>query len=159
MYENALNRSNNQQKLHYSEHKEQERKSSQKRSRNMIWFNPPFGKNVKSNIGKHFLHLIETYFPTSSIFQKLFNRCTVKISYCCMKNIKNAISSHNTKILAFTTTSPSTLSSKWNVQLQNEDWMPFKRWMSEQKHRVSSRSNCRRQWRNKALHWHYYKSV
>ena len=38
-------------------------KTSKNRSWNMIWFNPPFSQNVKTNIDKIFLKLIKKHFP------------------------------------------------------------------------------------------------
>ena len=69
------------------------------RKRNIIWFNPPFDKNVSTNIGKNFLNLIRRYFPKNHKFHKIFNKNTVKVSYSCMPNIKSIISSHNRKTL------------------------------------------------------------
>ena len=31
--------------------------------RNIIWFNPPFSSNVKTNVGKQFLSLLQKHFP------------------------------------------------------------------------------------------------
>ena len=39
---------------------------NKKRRRKIIWFNPPFSKSVKSNIGKTFLILIKRYFPKTN---------------------------------------------------------------------------------------------
>ena len=40
------------------------------RRRNIIWFNPPFSKNVKTNIGRQFLKLISKNFSKSSKLHK-----------------------------------------------------------------------------------------
>ena len=50
------------------------------RSRNVIWYNPPFSKNVKTNIAHKFLQLIDKHFPPSNKLSKLFNRHTVRVS-------------------------------------------------------------------------------
>ena len=63
--------------------------------RNITWFNPPYSKNVKTNVGKHFLSLINHHFPKSNPLHKIFNRNTLKLSYSCMSNIKTIISNHN----------------------------------------------------------------
>jgi hypothetical protein len=65
----------------------------------VTWFNPPYSCNVKSNVGKDFLHLIDTAFPSNNPLHKLFNRQTVKISYRCMPSMAQAIAGHNTKVL------------------------------------------------------------
>ena len=38
------------------------------RSRNIIWFNSPFNKNVYTNVAKRFLNLIDQHFPNSTQF-------------------------------------------------------------------------------------------
>ena len=71
---------------------------NKKRKRKIIWYNPPYSLNVKTNIGRIFFKLLNKHFPPDNLFHKIFNRNTVKISYSCMKNISSIISSHN-KIL------------------------------------------------------------
>ena len=68
----------------------------EKENRNIIWFNPPYSKNVKTNVGKIFFKLLHKHFPKSNKLYKIFNRNTVKISYSCMKNLNSILSSHNT---------------------------------------------------------------
>ena len=70
-----------------------------KRKRNIIWFNPPYSKNVKTNIGKTFLQLLSKHFPKDNQMHKIFNKNTVKISYSCMNNISLILSTHNKNIL------------------------------------------------------------
>ena len=59
--------------------------------------NPPFSKNIKTNIARNFLNLVDTHFPAGHKLHKVFNRNTVKVSYSCMNNVKNIISKHNTR--------------------------------------------------------------
>ena len=54
---------------------------------------------VKTNVGKTFLKLLQRHFPKRHRMYKIFNRNTVKISYCCMRNMESVISSHNKQIL------------------------------------------------------------
>ena len=63
------------------------------------WFNPPFSKNVKTNIARSFLELVDTHFAIGNKLHKIFNRNTVKVSYSCMSNVKSIITSHNTRII------------------------------------------------------------
>ena len=70
-----------------------------KRKRNILWFNPPFSRNVKTNLAKQFLNFITKHFPKHHKFHKLFNRNNVKVSYSCMANIKSKINLHNKKII------------------------------------------------------------
>ena len=69
------------------------------RRRNIIWYNPSFSKNVKTNIEKQFLHLLDKHFGRNHKYHKIFNRKNVKISYSCMDNVTNIISSHNKKMI------------------------------------------------------------
>ena len=62
-----------------------------KRSRNIHWFKPPFSRNVKTNIGRKFLNLVNKYFPALNKLAKTSNRNTMKISYSCMDNKKSVI--------------------------------------------------------------------
>ena len=68
---------------------------NKKRRRKIIWFNPPFSKSVKSNIGKTFLNLIKIYFPKTNKLHKFFNRNSVKVNYSCMINMSSILSLHN----------------------------------------------------------------
>ena len=73
--------------------------TSKQRKINLIWFNPPFSKNVATKIGRYSLNLIVKHFPRDGKFHKIFNRNNIKVSCSCTKNIKSAINSHNRKIL------------------------------------------------------------
>ena len=96
-YQNALGHSNFSHKLEYIPHVTQQPRRN--RQRNIIWFNPPFSKNVKTNIARSFLKLVDTHFPIGNKLHKIFNRNTVKVSYSCMNNVKSIITSHNTRII------------------------------------------------------------
>ena len=65
------------------------------RSRKIIWFNPPYSKNVSTNVAGRFLSLVSRHFPKTSKLGKIFNRNTLKVSYSCMPNMGAVISSHN----------------------------------------------------------------
>ena len=65
----------------------------------IIWYNPPFSKNVSTNIGRTFLKLLDTELTKEHVLHKIFNRNTVKISYSCMPNLKQNIDDHNKSIL------------------------------------------------------------
>ena len=98
-YQNALGHSNFSHKLEYKPHVTQQPRRN--RQRNIIWFNPPFSKNVKTNIARmrSFLKLVDTHFPIGNKLHKIFNRNTVKVSHSCMSNVKAFITSHNTRII------------------------------------------------------------
>ena len=74
-------------------------KQQLKKKRKIIWYNPPFNKNVKTNIGKSFLKLIDEHFTEKHPLRQVINRNCVKISYSCTPNIEAIIQAHNTKIL------------------------------------------------------------
>ena len=76
----------------------------QNRKRKIIWFNPPFNKNVSTNIGKQFLNLIKKHFPPENKLHKIFNRNTLKLSYSCTKNMGSIIKNHNKKVISTKTT-------------------------------------------------------
>ena len=97
MYEEALKKSGYSHNLTYIPKLHQV--SNKNCSRNIIWFNPPFSKNVNTNVGKQFLNLIDYHFLFHHNFHKIFNRNSVKVSYSCMPNMKDIINSHNHHIL------------------------------------------------------------
>ena len=67
--------------------------------RQIIWFNYRYNVNVKTNVGKLFMRLIDKHFPRHHKFYKLFNCNNVKLSYSCMPSMKNVIQKHNSKIM------------------------------------------------------------
>ena len=81
LYEKSLQESGYKTSMSYAQ---TEVKSNKNRSRNIIWFNPPLSQNVKTNIGKIFLKLIEKHFPNHHRLHKIFNLNTIKLSYSCM---------------------------------------------------------------------------
>ena len=97
-YQEALDKSGYNYKLQY-EPMETSNKKNGTRKRKIVWFNPPFSKNVRTNIGSKFLKLIDKHFPSEHHLHHLINRGTVKVSYRCMPNLASIISSHNAKIL------------------------------------------------------------
>ena len=96
-YQNALGHSNFRHKLEYTPH--ETKRPCRNRQRNVIWFNPPFSKNVKTNIARSFLHLVDTHFPAGHKLHKIFNRNTVKVSCSCMNHVRSIITNHNTRII------------------------------------------------------------
>ena len=95
-YEEALQKSGLKSSMTYNE---TAANSKRKRKRKIVWFNPPYNKNVTTNVARRFLSLIDKHFPKHHRYHKLFNRITVKCSYSCMSNMASIISSHNAKIL------------------------------------------------------------
>ena len=81
-------------KLTYQKH-DQKKDNPQQPKRQIIWFNPPYSKNITTEVGKFFLSSIDKHFPPHHKLDELFNRNDVKISYSCLPNIKSIINTHN----------------------------------------------------------------
>ena len=69
---------------------------------NIIWFNPPYSQNAKTNIGKAFLKLVKKHFPRGHKLYKIFTRNTLKLSYSCISSMFNVIKQHIYKVLSTT---------------------------------------------------------
>ena len=89
-------------------------RSPRSRKRKVIWFNPPFNRAVKTNIGRAFLSLLDKHFPPHHKFARLFNRNSVKLSYSCTPNMGSIIANHNKKILNSDTSAQSADSNARN---------------------------------------------
>jgi hypothetical protein len=98
-FECALKRGKHNATLNYHESPS---KPSRKRSRKRkcIFFNPPYCQSAKTNVGRQFLRLVDKHFTADHDLRKIFNRSTLKISYCCMPNMKQLIQGHNKRILS-----------------------------------------------------------
>ena len=48
--------------------------SKRNHKRNIVWFNPPFNRNVSTKIGKYFLNLLDKHFPRNHRLHKIFKR-------------------------------------------------------------------------------------
>jgi hypothetical protein len=77
-------------------------KEARKRKRSIIWFNPPYSRAVKTNVGRSFLQIMDKHFPPGNPLNQIFNRNKVKMSYRCTANLARKISGHNAKILSST---------------------------------------------------------
>jgi hypothetical protein len=96
-YEKALKESGYTKNLNFLQNNPPRRRN---RQRNIIWFNPPFSKNVETNVAKKFLNLLDKHFPRTNKLNKIFNRNTVKVSYSTTENMKQIINKHNKRILS-----------------------------------------------------------
>lgn len=76
-YNEALKSAGYNQEIEYQD-TSATREGKKNRSRKIIWYNPPFSKNVKTNIGANFLKLISKHFPKGSKLHKIFNKNTAK---------------------------------------------------------------------------------
>lgn len=71
------------------------RNNNNKRRRNVIWFNPLFNIQERTNIGKMFFTLLRKHFLKGSALKKLFNRNTIKNDYSSIGNVNNIIKGLN----------------------------------------------------------------
>ena len=103
VYQSALEKSGYTYKLQFEENldtdMEKTKKTRKRPSRDPVWFNPPYSQAVKTNVGGHFLKLLDKHFPPGNPLHAIFNRSKVKMSYRCTKNLARKISSHNSKII------------------------------------------------------------
>ena len=97
-YQQALKESGYDHKLTYNP--EPTPRNKRKRKRDITWYNPPFKSNIKTNLGKKFLHIVDKCFQKNHPLYKIFNRHTLKLSYSCMPNMKSIISSHHKHVLS-----------------------------------------------------------
>ena len=75
-FQDAFRKSGHTTSLSYKP-TQQQRNPKKGRSRNVVWFNPPFSQHVRTNIGKEFLRLIKKYFGNPSHkLRKICNRNT-----------------------------------------------------------------------------------
>ena len=91
-YEKALNNSGFTETFSYIKPSDQNinnREAKKKRKKKIIWYNPPFSLNVKTNVGKLFFKILRNNFPKTNSLSKMFNKNTVKISYSCTRNVHN----------------------------------------------------------------------
>ena len=99
-YQEALYRSGYHHNLEYKNDTATTPTSKNRsRSRKALWFNPPFSSNVKNDIGRKFLKIVDKIFTKTHPLSKIFNRTTLKISYMTCSNLGDIISKHNAKIL------------------------------------------------------------
>ena len=98
-YQAALEASGYPYQLKYDPNARNNPTRNRNRNRKVTWFNPPYSKNVKTNIGKKFLAIIRETFPRTHPLHKICNTNTIKISYRCMNNMKREVSRHNNKLL------------------------------------------------------------
>ena len=68
-YEDNLRQFGYSKKLTYKPTDTNHQKHSKHR-RNIIWFNPPFSKNVSTKLQKSFLSLLDLYFSSNHIYNK-----------------------------------------------------------------------------------------
>ena len=98
VYESALNDSRHFSSVSYNNSNTQNARRN--RNRKVIWLNPPYNQNVKTNIGKLLIKLVRTHFTKNNKYHKIFNLNSLNLSYCCTNNVRNIIKQHNSKVLS-----------------------------------------------------------
>ena len=97
-YQDALDKAGYEYKLKYKPN-QPPKKKPRNRKRKVLYFNPPWAMNVKTNVGAKILKLVDKHFPKGHPLHKILNRNTVKVAYRTTPNMKKIIASHNSKIL------------------------------------------------------------
>ena len=104
-YQNALHRSGYTHQLQYQS-ENTTTKTYKNRKRNITWYNPPFNKAAKTNVGRKFLNIIRNTFKASNPLKKIFNKNSLQISYSCRNNICSTTAGNNKKQLNKTPQQP-----------------------------------------------------
>ena len=111
--------------LVWMEGEESQKKKKRSRAKKIIWFNPPHSVNVKTNVGKHFLELLDKHFPVGDPLHRILNRNTVKISYRCLPNMGRRLSNHNAKVLKNVSSPVQKTPAGCNCQKSKRDNCPM----------------------------------
>ena len=91
-------------------------RTRKKRQRNIIWHNPPYNQNIRTNIGYTFRKLISKHFPKTHRFHSIFNKNNLKISYSCTENMAFISNKNNKKILHTKTSIPAPKSCNCRIK-------------------------------------------
>ena len=98
-YKGALGDAGYSEQLAYDNDNHSKSRSTRKRRRRIVWYNPPYSKSVATNIGQEFFKLLQLHFPKQHPLHSIFNRNMVKLSYSCSTNMDNILKAHNAKML------------------------------------------------------------
>ena len=100
-YQKEINEAGYDYTFKYEPPNPQKHNNSKKknRKRDITWFNPPYSLNVSTRVGAMFLKIIDKCFPKGHPLHKILNRNTVKVSYRTTPNMKQLVSSHNTRLI------------------------------------------------------------
>ena len=145
-YVEAMRRSGHPGELEYEN--DHNRKPRKARKQNIVWFNPLFSENVKTNIGREFLRLLAKHFPPHHRLHKVCNKNNIKVSYSCMPNMAAIISRHNKKLLSNRAES-ACITPPCNCRNKNQ--LPFERQLPRKLYHIQSHLKIWR--RGKALLW------
>ena len=96
-YNNFLKHCGYEEKIQFQQYEHQQTQPRRNRSRNIIWFNPPFSSNVETNVARKFLKLVKKHF-SKHCYHKIFNKNNIKVSYSCMDNMEKLVKKHNNNL-------------------------------------------------------------
>ena len=103
----------------------QDKIEKEKRKRKLVWSNLPFSMNVKTNVGKTFLKVLQRHFAKQHFTHKIFDHNMVKTSYCCKRNMESVMPLHKKQILNPSKEYIGCISRVWNdCQLNNKYLTP-----------------------------------
>ena len=122
-YKEELAKSGYKHQLRFEENSNNNSRSRRQRRRRITWFNPPYSKNVETNVGGKFLRIIDELVPVE--LKQIMNRNTIKISYRCMPNVKNHIDRHNAKLLNQDTNNNEDQRDSCNCQISKKQDCPL----------------------------------
>ena len=77
-YQQALKESGYDHKLTYNP--QPTPRTKRKRKRDITWYNPPFDSNVKTNLDRKFLRIVDKCFQKKHPLYRIFDRHTLKLS-------------------------------------------------------------------------------
>ena len=125
-YQQALEESGYDYKLKFDPQAKRATRKSKARKRKITWYNPPWDNNVKTNLGRKFLLIVDKCFPKNHPLNNIFNRHTLKLSYSCMPNMKAVISSHNKIMLAQNSATAAPSQQPRTCNCRNKPQCPLK---------------------------------
>ena len=98
-YQEALVRAGYDYKLRfYQTNNTNSSKKNRTRTRKCVYWNPPFSKNVKTNLVAEFLKIIRS-FPQSNVLAPMINTNKIKASYKTVPNMARQVSRKNGRVL------------------------------------------------------------
>jgi len=97
-YQDALAKSGYNYQLKYRDYSNNTNTSIKPiRQRRVIWYNPPYSRNIKTKISSKFLKLIKDIFHSKHPLHKYLT-LTLKLSYSCCPNLEQTITAHNKSV-------------------------------------------------------------
>ena len=95
LYNSALRNSGFNENIKFTKNRQKRRT----RKRKIMFYNPPYDETISTPIGKHFLELIDKWFPVESDINRIFNKQNLKISYSNMPSVDRILKAKNQKLL------------------------------------------------------------